>query len=106
VLDAEQRIVMVNQALADWLGFQRDSLIGTPVSLLCELPQDVNGVAAEPIAAGAPPMLCPLSLRHRDGRLLSLQAEIRRLPPPITTASLMLLLRPSAPAPASGASQA
>ncbi len=97
VLDDQRRIVMVNHALASWLGFERESLIGTPVSLLCNLPEELNQVTADPIVAGARPMLRPLSLRHRDGRQLRLKAEIRRLPSPTTSASLLLLLRRESP---------
>jgi two-component system CheB/CheR fusion protein len=105
VLDETFRIVMVNNALVALLGFDRDSLIGSPASLVCDLPEEVTRLVAAPSADSEPPTLRSLSLRHRDGTSLLMQAEIRRLPAPMESGALLLLLRDQSPTEAKAVAQ-
>lgn len=96
LFDASQRVVMVNGSLCRRIGFDRESLLGSPASLFCELPQA--------IAEGASPEDEPLlvsetiPVRHRDGHTVMMPAELWRLPASVARGSLLMVL-PTARAP-------
>ena len=66
VLDTDRRVVLVNETLCGLLGFERDSLLGSPASLFCVLPPLPKLVPEEQQAASGPPLNTTLPLLHRD----------------------------------------
>ncbi|MEA5441022.1 chemotaxis protein CheB [Cyanobium gracile] len=93
VFDADQRVVMVNGSLCERIGFDRASLVGSPASLFCALPEAVWADPASDASAAEPLMRCEgLTLRHRDGRTLQAPAELWRLPTSVGIGALLVLL--------------
>ena len=93
VFDAELQVVMVNGTLCERIGFERDSLVGSPASLFCTLPEMVWGVqGSEDSADEALLRKESLTLRHRDGSLLQAAAELWRLPATTGIGALLLVL--------------
>ncbi|KEF43473.1 MAG: diguanylate cyclase [Cyanobium sp. CACIAM 14] len=92
VFDGNQRVVMVNDTLCRWIGFERESLTGSPASLFCSLPQLSGLLQSDPIALG--PLLVEDSfpLQHRDGSTLLSKAELWRLPAAMDPGSLLLVI--------------
>ncbi len=98
VFDAEQRVVMVNDSLCERLGFDQASLVGSPASLFCTLPEVVWADAGSDPAATEPVMRSEsLSLRHRDGRTLQAAAELWRLPSSLGIGAMLVVLPSSQP---------
>jgi two-component system CheB/CheR fusion protein len=90
VFDASQRVVMVNGSLCRRIGFDRDSLVGSPASLFCQLPEALTGGAGpqgEPLFVSE-----TISIRHRDGHTVMVPAELWRLPSPMAVGSLLMVL--------------
>ncbi|MEA5413745.1 chemotaxis protein CheB [Synechococcus sp. BA-132 BA5] len=93
MVDANQRVVMVNGTLCDRLGFERDSLVGSPASLFCTLPETVWADQSSGSAAGEALFQSErLTLRHRDGNLIQAPAELWRLPASMGTGALLVVL--------------
>ncbi len=93
VFDSSQRVVLVNASLCHRIGFERDSLVGSPASLFCQLPE----AATAPVGTDAPvdgPLFVSdaFPLRHRDGRTLVATAELWPLPSTMGTGSLLMVL--------------
>jgi len=98
VFDADQRVVMVNGSLCERLGFDRASLVGSPASLFCTLPEVVWADSGSAASAAEPLMRSEsLSLRHRDGRTLQAAAELWRLPGSVGIGALRVVLPSSQP---------
>jgi two-component system CheB/CheR fusion protein len=93
VFDADQRVVMVNNSLCERIGFDRASLVGSPASLFCSLPEAVWADSGSDAATAEPVMRSEsLSLRHRDGRTLLAAAELWRLPSSVGIGDLLVVL--------------
>ncbi|WP_254216970.1 chemotaxis protein CheB [Synechococcus sp. CCY 9618] len=89
VLDASQRVVKVNGTLCQLIGFEPDSLVGSPASLFCDLPELLAG--GQPLRSDAPAR-ATLALRHRDGSTLQMGAELWKLPSSMVSGSLLVVL--------------
>jgi two-component system, chemotaxis family, CheB/CheR fusion protein len=93
IFDADQQVVMVNGSLCERLGFDRASLVGSPASLFCTLPEAVWADSASGSSVAEPVMRSEsLSLRHRDGRTLQAAAELWRLPSSVGIGALLVVL--------------
>ena len=93
VFDSSQRVVLVNASLCHRIGFERDSLVGSPASLFCQLPE----AATVPVSTDAPadgPLFVSesFSLRHRDGQTLQASVELWPLPSSMGSALLLMVL--------------
>ena len=78
VLDHEGRILRVNQAARDRLGYQEAELIGRSVLQLH--PPDRGDEASRILAdlLAGKTLVCPLPLRARDGRLIPVETRVVR----------------------------
>ena len=93
VFDANQRVVMVNGTLCERIGFDRDSLVGSPSSLFCTLPEDAWVVEGSEAPAGEALMRSKrLTLRHRDGHTIEAAAELWSLPSAMGIGTLLVVL--------------
>ncbi len=93
VFDADQRVVMVNGSLCERIGFDRNSLVGSPASLFCTLPEAAWAFQGSDASAGEAPLWSEsLTLRHRDGRTMQAPAELWRLPSPMGIGALLVVL--------------
>lgn len=93
VFDGNQREVMVNASLCRRIGFERDSLVGSPASLFCQLPEAAMASGRPDAPADGPLFVSEaFALRHRDGRTLQTTAELWSLPSTMGTGSLLMVL--------------
>ncbi|MCP9858271.1 MULTISPECIES: chemotaxis protein CheB [unclassified Cyanobium] len=93
VIDADQRVVMVNGSLCERVGFDQASLVGSPASLFCKLPEAVWASQGSDTSAAEPLLRSEtLTLRHRDGRALEAVAELWRLPASVGIGVLLVVL--------------
>lgn len=93
VLDSNQRVVMVNASLCRRIGFERDSLVGSPASLFCQLPEAATAPVASDATADGPLFVsASFPLRHRDGHTLQTTAELWSLPSTMGSGSLLMVL--------------
>ena len=93
VFDANQRVVMVNGTLCERIGFDRDSLVGSPSSLFCTLPEDAWVVEGSEAPAGKALMRSKsLTLRHRDGHTIQAAAELWSLPSSMGIGTMLVVL--------------
>jgi two-component system CheB/CheR fusion protein len=98
VFDANQRVVMVNGTLCERIGFDRDSLVGSPASLFCTLPEEVWAVQGSEAPAGEALLRSEsLPLRHRDGRTIQAMAELWSLPSSMGIGTLLVVLPTAQP---------
>ncbi|MCT0208037.1 chemotaxis protein CheB [Synechococcus sp. CS-1332] len=100
VFDANQRVVMVNGTLCERIGFDRDSLVGSPASLFCTLPEEVWPVQGSEAPSGEALLRSEsLTLRHRDGRTMQAPAELWSLPASMGIGTLLVVLPTPQPQP-------
>ncbi len=98
VFDANQRVVMVNGTLCERIGFDRDSLVGSPASLFCTLPEEVWAIKGNEVPAGEALLRSEsLPLRHRDGRTIQALAELWSLPSSMGIGTLLVVLPTAQP---------
>lgn len=93
VFDPNQRVVMVNGTLCERIGFDRESLVGSPASLFCTLPEAAGAVQGSEAPAGEALLRHEsLTLRHRDGRTIQAPAELWSLPSSMGIGTLLVVL--------------
>ncbi len=98
VIDGGGRVVMVNGTLCQLIGFEKETLVGSPLSLFCDLPEGVVPPAGERPTTGISPALESLTLRHRDGSQMNRPAEVWPLPSSMELGSVLLVFPSLAPA--------
>ena len=91
VIDGNGRVVMVNGKLCQLIGFEKETLVGSPLSLFCDLPEGTVPAAGEGPPTGIFPALESLTLRHRDGSQMTRSAEVWPLPSSMKLGSALLV---------------
>ncbi|MCP9929440.1 PAS domain S-box protein [Cyanobium sp. AMD-g] len=97
VLDANRQVVQVNDALCRLLGFERESLLGSPVSLICALPSLPEPMPGSDPARPSPALHATIPLLHRDGHPLALASQLWRVPSSSGPGDLLLVIPVSPP---------